>query len=182
MQHVCVEPAHGNARHAFELNNKHPVCNAASFYRSLPIKNGSAIVCDDRVAPNTRYLCEVAWGQGLGNAIGRCRCGPCCAAANARVPNSRYPSRAISTRAADGTKTRGPATARPRAKPVGAAGTRRGRAAVADAQTGGRPTDARYPSGGAAIAAPARASRVERHAGPGADARNRRSTTCPACG
>lgn len=36
-----------------------------------------------------------------------------------RRTNSRYPSRAISRRAADGTKSGGPATARPRVKPAG---------------------------------------------------------------
>lgn len=59
--------------------------------------------------------------------------------------NSRYPSRVISCCAADGTKSRGPATVRA-ARDAGRCGgaSRRGcRAVVADAQTGGRPSDAR---------------------------------------
>lgn len=52
---------------------------------------------------------------------------PCCSPLAPRMlrrntrrhTNSRYPSRAISRRAADGTKSGGPATARPRVKPVG---------------------------------------------------------------
>ncbi|MBY4833177.1 hypothetical protein K6W55_23430 [Burkholderia dolosa] len=41
-----------NEDQAFELNNKLSVFNAVFFYRSLPDKNGSTAIRDDRVILN----------------------------------------------------------------------------------------------------------------------------------
>lgn len=87
-------------------------------------------------------ISAISYGEGAGRRKTRSRralrrnvCG---------YPNSRYASRVISRRAADGTKSRGPAAARPRTNAGRCGGSWRGvRAVVADAQTGGRPTDAR---------------------------------------
>jgi len=113
------KPACGPDRRPRELNNKLSVCNAACFYRSLPNKNGSITLSDDRVATNIVYSCPDDNARRLAT--------PCCSPLAPRMlrrntrrhTNSRYPSRAISRRAADGTKSGGPATARPRVKPAG---------------------------------------------------------------
>lgn len=95
--------------------------------------------------------------------------------------NSRYPSRVISCCAADGTKSRGPATVRAArdAGRCGRASRRACRAVVADAQTGGRPSDARRSVRRRDRCA--RASRARRPAGrPSCRACHRRSTINPA--
>lgn len=95
--------------------------------------------------------------------------------------NSRYPSCVISCCAADGTKSRGPTTVRA-ARDAGRCGDaprRACRAVVADAQTGGRPSDARRSVRRRDRCA--RASLARRRAGrPSCRACHRRSTINPA--
>ncbi|SAJ87129.1 hypothetical protein UA11_03283 [Burkholderia multivorans] len=95
--------------------------------------------------------------------------------------NSRYPSCVISCCAADGTKSRGPTTVRAArdAGRCGDASRRACRAVVADAQTGGRPSDARRSVRRRDRCA--RASLARRPAGrPSCRACHRRSTINPA--
>ncbi len=113
------EAACGTDRRPRELNNKLLVCNAASFYRSLPNKNGSTTFSDDRVATNIVYSYPDDNARRPSSpAILHSRPRMLRRNTHSRT-NSRYPSRAISWRAADGTKSGGPATARPRVKPAG---------------------------------------------------------------
>lgn len=95
--------------------------------------------------------------------------------------NSRYPSCVISCCAADGTKSRGPTTVRAArdAGRCGGASRPPCRAVVADAQTGGRPSDARRSVRRRDRCA--RASLARRRAGrPSCRACHRRSTINPA--
>ena len=114
------KPACGTDGRPRELNNKLLVCNAASFYRSLPNKNGSTTLSDDRVATNIVYPCPDDNARRPAHPALLFHEGPRLLRCNTRSrTNSRYPSRAISRRAADGTKSGGPATARPRVKSAG---------------------------------------------------------------